>query len=109
MSVYDHTVNNVPTSNIPTLIKQTGKRLGIPTDDVPHRNTVELMARELGVMHEHYSTAMRAGYALNDLTIILRNELIKAGMDEKDRQVGKFLFVKEGELREKTLNCIGAT
>ena len=42
---------------------------------------------ELGVVHEHYSTAMQAGNALNDLTIILRNELIKAGMDEKDRQV----------------------
>ena len=51
--------------------------------------------------HNHYSTAMRVGYALNDLASILRSELIKTGMDEGDRQVGRFIFVKKGEWREK--------
>ena len=44
---------------------------------------------------------MRVGYALNDLAFILRNELIKGGRDKQDRQVGRFIFVKEGEWREK--------
>ena len=46
--VYDLLVNNVPTKNIPILIEKFTKRLGITVEKVPHRSTVELMARELG-------------------------------------------------------------
>jgi hypothetical protein len=47
--VYDLLVNNVPTKNIPILIEKYTKRLGITVEKVPHRSTVELMARELGI------------------------------------------------------------
>ena len=44
----------------------------------------------------------RSGYALyKDLAMITRNQLIKDGMDEKEKLVEKFLFLKNGEWREK--------
>ena len=54
MKVFDCLVNHVPTANIPTLIKQLSKRDGHEKDcqDVPHRSTVEMMARELGAIAE---------------------------------------------------------
>ena len=50
--------------------------------------------------HEHYSTAtcMCAGYAFKDVAMVIWNQLIKDGMDEKEKL---FLFLKNGEWREK--------
>jgi hypothetical protein len=50
MMVYDCIVNQVPTKNIPTVIEKISARSGVKLKDVPHRNTVEQMARELGVI-----------------------------------------------------------
>ena len=50
--MYDGIVNHVPTKNVPTLIEKDTKRLGIIVDSVPHRRTVEMMARELGVVSD---------------------------------------------------------
>ena len=53
MTVFDCIINKVPTDNIPTLIKQTLRRLSASdTSAVPQRTTVELMARELGAISE---------------------------------------------------------
>ncbi|XP_014674001.1 PREDICTED: uncharacterized protein LOC106814216 [Priapulus caudatus] len=47
MMVYDSIVNQVPTQNIPNLIQNHAKRYGEVLTSVPHRTTVEQMAREL--------------------------------------------------------------
>lgn len=58
MFVYDSLVNNVPTQNVPNLIKQFGKRAGITINHVPHRNTVELICREIGVISDIMSAEL---------------------------------------------------
>ena len=57
MMVYDAVVNQVPTTNIPTLIQTFFERSGITLKDVPHRNTVEQMTRELGVIYIRSSSS----------------------------------------------------
>ncbi|KAK6185672.1 hypothetical protein SNE40_007853 [Patella caerulea] len=52
MFVYDAVVNHVPTKNVPILIKKFAKRSGITMDKVPHRNMVEMMTTELGVISD---------------------------------------------------------
>ena len=52
MYVYDAIVNQVPTRNIPILLAKFTQRAGIEVDSVPHRNTVEMMARELGAISD---------------------------------------------------------
>lgn len=48
--VYDALVNQVPTANVPTIMKRFSMRLGHPIKEIPHRTTVEQMAREMGVL-----------------------------------------------------------
>ncbi|KAG1655884.1 Protein bric-a-brac 2 [Nymphon striatum] len=51
--VYDALVNQVPTRNIPVLLKLSASRFSgieLATNDIPHRTTVEQMARELGII-----------------------------------------------------------
>ena len=50
MMVYDAITNQVPTMNIPVLMHSYNKRLGTTLDYVPHRTTVEQMAKEVGVI-----------------------------------------------------------
>ena len=50
MFVYDAIVNHVPTRSVPTLLSKFAQRSGLKMDSVPHRTTVEMMARELGVV-----------------------------------------------------------
>ena len=50
MLVYDAIVHHVPTNHVPLLLKKIVKRTGIKMDTVPHRSTVEMMTRELGVI-----------------------------------------------------------
>ena len=50
MLVYDAIVHHVPTNHVPLLLKKIVKRMGIKMDTVPHRSTVEMMTRELGVI-----------------------------------------------------------
>ena len=52
MLVYDSLVNHVPTGNIPLLIEKFVKRSGLQLEHLPHRHTVEMMARELGVISD---------------------------------------------------------
>ena len=52
MFVYDAIVNQVPTRNIPILLTKFAQRAAIEVDSVPHRNTVEMMARELGAISD---------------------------------------------------------
>jgi len=42
--VYDSIINQVPTKNIPVLIRSFAMRFGVKISDVHHRNTVEQMA-----------------------------------------------------------------
>ena len=67
MFVYDSLVNNVPTKNIPTLIRKFSQRSDMQLQQVPHRNTVEMMARELGVLSD--IIAAEALMEKEDLTI----------------------------------------
>lgn len=50
--VYDAVADQVPTSNVPRLIKKFSARFGVALTDVPHRSTVEAMTRELGAIAE---------------------------------------------------------
>lgn len=50
MMVYDSLTNQVPTQNIPNLMESHCKRTGHKLSTVPHRSTVEQMARELNVI-----------------------------------------------------------
>ena len=50
LMVYDAIVNQVPTRNIPVIISKFALRFDVPIDCVPHRSTVEMMTRELGVI-----------------------------------------------------------
>ena len=52
MLVYDAIVNRVSSRNIPILLHKFAKRSGLKIDSVPHRTTVEVMARELGVVSD---------------------------------------------------------
>ena len=52
MLVYDSLVNHVPTGNIPLLIEIFLKRSGLQLEHLPHRHTVEMMAKELGVISD---------------------------------------------------------
>lgn len=65
--VYDAIVNQVPTASIPKLLLQFSRRFGCSMSEVPHRSTVEMMARELGVLAE--LQAAEALVANNDVTL----------------------------------------
>ena len=54
MSVYNNIINNVSINNIPGLIKITCELLGIKIHQLPCRNTVEIMTRELGVISDYF-------------------------------------------------------
>ena len=48
--VYDGIVNQVPTQNIPVVISRFATHFCIQVDSIPHRSTVEMIAREIGVI-----------------------------------------------------------
>ena len=50
LAVFDGLINQVPTQNIPHLIGKFAGRFGVSIASIPHRSTVEAMARELGVI-----------------------------------------------------------
>lgn len=58
MFVYDAIINNVPTRNVPPLIQTFNKRVGVNLGQVPHRNTVEMMTRELGVISDFQASEL---------------------------------------------------
>ena len=65
--VYDGIVNQVPTANIPVIISRFATHFSIQVDSILHMSTVEIMAREIGVIAD-----LRAAEALlsnNHLTI----------------------------------------
>ena len=65
--VYEALIQQVPTVNIPLLLEKLSLRLGVKLSDIPKRNSVEQMARELGVI----STIQVAEIAMetNNLTL----------------------------------------
>ncbi|XP_065641786.1 uncharacterized protein LOC124810435 isoform X1 [Hydra vulgaris] len=52
MIIYSMLLANVPTGNIQFLISKIGQYLGVNFMDIPHRCTIEQMARELGSIAE---------------------------------------------------------
>ncbi|KAK6168934.1 hypothetical protein SNE40_020086 [Patella caerulea] len=50
--VYDAITNQVPTANVPKLLDKFVQRTGAQLDRVPHRNTVEMMVREMGLISQ---------------------------------------------------------
>nr|XP_047136576.1 uncharacterized protein LOC124813491 isoform X2 [Hydra vulgaris] len=52
MIIYGMLLANVPTGNIRFLISKIGQYLGVNFTDIPHRSTIEQMARELGCIAE---------------------------------------------------------
>ena len=56
--VYDAIVNQVPTQNIPLLIQSHANRTGENLDSIPHRTTVEQIARELGIIADLQTSEM---------------------------------------------------
>ena len=59
--VYDGIVNQVPTTNIPVIISRFATHFYIQVDSIPHRSTVKMMAREIGVIAD-----LQAAEALNN-------------------------------------------
>ena len=58
MFVYDAIVNHVPTKSVPMLIQKFAEQSDVILDKVPHRNTVEMMNRELGFISDFKATAI---------------------------------------------------
>ena len=52
MLVYEAIASHVPTKHVPILMQKYANRFGAKIDTVPHRSTVEMMKRELGVMSD---------------------------------------------------------
>jgi len=52
MMVFEHIVNNVPTTNIPPFIMQSENGAGLKAENLPQRTAVELIFRELGALSE---------------------------------------------------------
>ena len=50
MFIYDCIINQVPTRNTPQLLAKFAPRTGVELNDIPHRTTVEIMTRELGLI-----------------------------------------------------------
>ena len=69
-TVYDLIINQVPTKNIPIVIRKVAANLGTPAESVPNRSTVEVMARELGVISE-----------IQTAEAILKNKHVTLGFD----------------------------
>ena len=67
MMIYDAIVNQVPTQNIPSLIEKYAQRTGEKLSAVPHRTTVEQMARELDATAD--LKAAEIAMKTSDLTI----------------------------------------
>ena len=97
LAVYDGIVNQVPTANIPVLISKLPSRFGVPIDSVPHRNTVEMMARELGVIarlqtaeaichHPHvtlgFDATTQEGVHINSLHVTTESSCYVVSVDE---------------------------
>ena len=70
MCVYDAIVNNVPTNNVTNLLTSFSRRCGLDIGQVPHRTTVELMARELGIISDFQAAEL-----------LLKNEDVTLGFD----------------------------
>ena len=67
MMVYDALVNQVPMQNIPVLIESQCKRTDQKLSAVPHRTSVENMARELDVIADLKTAEM--AMKTQDLTL----------------------------------------
>ena len=67
MSIYDAIVSQVPTQNIPSLIEKLSQRTGEKLSALPHRTTVEQMARELDVIAD--LKAAELAMKISDLTV----------------------------------------
>ncbi|XP_065639645.1 uncharacterized protein LOC136072368 [Hydra vulgaris] len=50
--IYSMLLSNVPTGNIPFLLEKISQYFGVVINNIPHRSTVEQMARELGSISE---------------------------------------------------------
>ena len=70
MGVFDHIINQVPTQNVPTLIESAAKRRGETLTSVPHRTTVEQMARELSCIAD-----------LRSAELLMKTENLTIGFD----------------------------
>ncbi|XP_047138521.2 uncharacterized protein LOC124814655 [Hydra vulgaris] len=67
MIIYNMLICNVPTGNIPFLIQKIGQCMGFIFSDIPHRNSIEQMARELGSI----SSLQAAEWAINNSQLTL--------------------------------------
>ena len=67
MSIYDAIVSQVPTQNIPSLIEKLSQRTGEKLSALPHRTTMEQMARELDVIAD--LKAAELSMKISDLTV----------------------------------------
>ena len=70
LAVFDALINQVPTKNIPHLIGKFAGRFGVSIASIPHRSTVEAMARELGVIAD-----------VQTAKALLNNEHVTLGFD----------------------------
>ena len=97
LAVYDAIVNQVPTSNIPILITKFASRFDVIIDQTPHRNTVEMMARELDVIasvqtaeatltNEHvtlgFDATTQEGVHINSIHVTTRTDCYVIAVDE---------------------------
>ena len=97
MMVYDAIINQVPTMNIPLLMQSFSRRLGAALDHVPHRTTVEQMAKELGVISQlqcaeallansnvtiAFDATTQEGVHINALVITTETKTLVCAIDE---------------------------
>ena len=94
--VYDLVMNHVPTHNVASILEQVITRTGAKLDRIPHRNTVEMMVREMGVVTElqtaeelmknsnstiGFDTTTQEGVHVNSVLLIFKTGCLVVAID----------------------------
>ncbi|XP_064605780.1 uncharacterized protein LOC135470675 [Liolophura sinensis] len=99
MFVYESIVNQVPTKNVPKLLDKFAQRADIQLECIPHRSTVELMVRELGVLSDlqasevlmdsenstlGFDATTQGGVHINEIHVTTKSDCQVIAVDELD-------------------------
>ncbi|XP_065648591.1 uncharacterized protein LOC136077987 [Hydra vulgaris] len=97
MIIYNMLLCNVPTGNIPYLMRKIGLYMGVIVNNIPHRSTVEQMARELGsisdlqaaewAMHNNnltlgFNATTQEGVHINSINLTSKDKCLVIALDQ---------------------------
>ena len=90
MMVYDASVDQAPTTNIPHLINILAMCCGVTLSDIPQKTTTEKMTRELGSIANENSTlgfyvTTQEGDHVNSIHVTTRTNCLVVAIDELPR------------------------